>query len=124
MESAMGVRTRTLRVIHNDGSDLYLPMGSVKLFDKKYGTVEWLLDRALHRLDGPARIWNDGCEEWCVYGYYHREDGPALIDPTAGLSSWFIDRWPVASYGELQEKLECSDEHIVALKLRWGAMRD
>ena len=44
------------------------------LNDVKY----WFKDGLLHREDGPAIEFPDGCKYWIVNGAYHREDGPAI----------------------------------------------
>lgn len=41
----------------------------------------------LHRLDGPAIIWNDGDKEWYINGKLHRTDGPAVEYPN-GSKTW------------------------------------
>lgn len=116
----MDISKRTYREI-----DLERPpkRGVEIIVDERGGTTEWLLNGALHREDGPARIWEDGSEEWCVDGYYHREDGPAFIDTVNDEISWFINNVQVKSYEEFQKATECSDDHIVFLKLKWGEIK-
>lgn len=99
-------------------------MGSIKIVDEEHGTIEWVKDTVLHRINGPARIWDDGGEEWCINGHYHREDGPAYTDPAEDTEAWYIRNQPVTSYKQLQRMLKCSDEHIVAMILRWGPMQN
>lgn len=38
--------------------------------------------KRLHRLDGPARIFDFGLEEWYIDDVKHRLDGPAVISRT------------------------------------------
>lgn len=45
----------------------------------EHGVHEWRLDGVLHRLDGPARIWDNDDEEWLFDGRYHRIGGPAIV---------------------------------------------
>lgn len=46
--------------------------------------------KQLHRVDGPAAVWDDGYEEWRQYDKLHRTNGPALIKPDGGWQ-WYID---------------------------------
>lgn len=41
-----------------------------------------------HRIDGPAREWDNGTKEWWVDGWLHREDGPAVDEPQGQF--WFV----------------------------------
>lgn len=34
----------------------------------EHGNKAWYLDKMLHRLDGPAVIWNDGTKYWYING--------------------------------------------------------
>jgi hypothetical protein len=53
------------------------------------GTQEWRnRNGELHRDDGPAVIYPDGCEAWFQRGRVHRDDGPALVDPD-GSTCWY-----------------------------------
>lgn len=57
----------------------------------KYGNEFWYNENnQLHRLDGPACIFNDGTEYWCRNGLYHRIGGPAL-EYLNGTKCWFLD---------------------------------
>ena len=38
-----------------------------------------LVHKQLHRIDGPASIWEDGEMRWRQYNMLHRTDGPARI---------------------------------------------
>lgn len=120
----MASDTPKYQIIYSNKLPQDMPMGDIKIIDKTHGTIEWVKDRVLHRTNGPARIWHDGCEEWCVKGDYHREDGPAYVDPTEETESWYIRDRPVTSFRQLQRMLKCSDEHIVAMILRWGPMQN
>lgn len=83
--------------------------------DKAYGPY--------HREGGPARIWVDGSEEWYIRGKCHRRDGPAITNTDTGIINWRINGNYVDSYEELQELTGCSDEDIVAYKLKWGEIK-
>ena len=48
---------------------------TVKAFDDR--TI-WIQNGKLHRLDGPAAIYNNGTEFWFQNGKRHRLDGPAI----------------------------------------------
>jgi hypothetical protein len=54
-------------------------------------TRYWLVTkkkRCLHRLDGPAVIWEDGEQSWYQFGRLHREDGPA-VECANGYKAWY-----------------------------------
>lgn len=57
---------------------------------EKEDRVEYRLDGALHRLDGPAVERDNGDKEWWVNGKRHRLDGPA-IDCANGDYFWYKD---------------------------------
>ena len=42
--------------------------------------VCYYLNKKLHRLDGPAVEYNDGCKIWYKNGRRHRIDGPVYED--------------------------------------------
>jgi len=42
------------------------------------GTLWWMEHGNFHRDDGPARISSNGFAEYYVHGIRHREDGPAI----------------------------------------------
>ena len=51
-------------------------------FSREYedGTIEYYnFEGQLHRTDGPAIEFSDGCKKWLIEGKLHREDGPAAI---------------------------------------------
>lgn len=56
---------------------------------KTHKGVEWRNSAGKwHRLDGPAREFNNGTKEWWVDGSLHREDGPAIDGPQGKF--WFV----------------------------------
>lgn len=44
----------------------------------------------LHRENGPAVEWANGCKDWWINGKLHREDGPA-VECTNGSKYWWIN---------------------------------
>lgn len=50
--------------------------------------VQYRLNEDLHRLNGPASIWNDGSIGWYLFGKLHRDGGPAYIN-SAGHMDWY-----------------------------------
>lgn len=52
------------------------------------GSHEWYQNDVLHRLDGPAKIFQRGTRYWYRNGEIHREDGPAVIG-ASGTKEWF-----------------------------------
>lgn len=86
------------------------------------GTVVWEMDGVNHREDGPAIIMADG-ETWCLYGEFHRLDGPAVIwTDNSEPNEWWVQGESITSYEHLQAVTDCSDEDIIAMKLKWGAI--
>ena len=54
--------------------------------------TEWLnMEGQLHRVDGPAVVYNDGKTEWWVNGQLHRIDGPA-IECFYMSPSWLVNK--------------------------------
>ena len=41
-----------------------------------------------HRIDGPARIWDNGISSWWLHGLRHRVGGPAV--ETANGKKWWL----------------------------------
>jgi len=54
------------------------------------GRKEWSLNGRLHRVDGPAIEWNNGHKEWFFNGSRHRLDGPAIESQSGGSQYWYI----------------------------------
>jgi len=54
------------------------------------GCNSWWLNNKLHRKDGPAVKRSDGNKEWFLNGKCHREDGPA-IEYANGNKSWYLN---------------------------------
>jgi len=54
------------------------------------GCKEWWIDGQRHRVDGPACEWSDGGKEWWYSGKLHRIDGPACEDIN-GSKYWWVD---------------------------------
>ena len=34
--------------------------------------------REVHRENGPAMVFNDGCKIWFMHDFHHRENGPCI----------------------------------------------
>ena len=72
-------------------------MGSLGIYYTKKGKFE-IYDRykiphsKLHRLNGPALIWNGGDKVWYKNGEIHREDGPAVIESNGDKEWWVNDK--------------------------------
>lgn len=69
-----------------------------------------------------AYVVNDclGYTWWLYDGEIHREDGPAFFDTATGEHAWFIHDEQINTFAYFQELTRCSDEDIVAFKLKWG----
>jgi hypothetical protein len=58
---------------------------------KDYGNwIEWYLNGALHREDGPAVEYTNGTKYWFLNGKCHRENGPA-VELSNGSKFWYIN---------------------------------
>ena len=72
----------------------------------------YYLDDKSHRLDGPAREWNDGTKSWWQNGVLHRIDGPA-IEYLNGIKYWYYE----------DKYIKCSSqeefERLIKMKLFW-----
>ncbi len=72
----------TVRNDHN----IFIPLpsdftGIYETYDgDEFWRQEWYKDGLLHREDGPAVIYNNGCIAYYQGGILHRTDGPAVID--------------------------------------------
>jgi hypothetical protein len=70
--------------------------------------LKWWINGKLHRTDGPALIWNSGCQEWYLNGERHRTDGPAVIWPN-GSQEWYLNGERVTE-AEVMKNKEVKDE--------------
>lgn len=52
--------------------------------------------------------------------HLHREDGPALLSPAG--NGWYIHGQHITTFARFQELTGISDEELIILKLKWGAM--
>jgi hypothetical protein len=56
----------------------------------EFGNKFWINTKGeFHRLDGPAKEFENGNKEWWFNGVIHREDGPAAISPS-GEKLWYF----------------------------------
>jgi hypothetical protein len=97
-----------------------IPDGDFLLVDR-WGYEGKFVDGKLHCEDGPARTWTNGSAEWYIHGVTHRIDGPAVI--SGQIVWWAVNGFFTSCYEDYQEATGCSDEDIVAFKLRWGKMQ-
>jgi hypothetical protein len=76
------------------------------------GSELWYKNSKLHRLDGPAIERSNGDKVWYKNGLCHRLNGPA-IEHTNGYKEWWIEG----------KKIECDSqeefERLIKLKLFW-----
>jgi len=57
----------------------------------EFGNKRWINTKGeFHRLDGPAREFENGHKEWWFNGVIHREDGSAAISPSGGTLMVFL----------------------------------
>ena len=55
-----------------------------------WGIKRWKCDGLLHRVGGPAMVFDYGSKEWWQHGKLHRLDGPAIHNAD-GTRYWLID---------------------------------
>lgn len=55
-----------------------------------FGTKRYYIDNKLHRENGPAVEYADGCKVWFIKNKRHRVDGPAFEDSN-GNKRWYLD---------------------------------
>ena len=72
----------------------------------------YYLNDKLHRADGSAIEWANGCKEWWQNNLLHRIDGPAL-ENINGYKLWFYEG----------KNIKCNSqeefERLIKLKLFW-----
>lgn len=70
-----------------------LPLHQIKKMMKRHKDyVSYSNDDGyLHRLDGPAMLYNDGSYEWYKNGIFHRIDGPAVYYINGPVIDWWIN---------------------------------
>jgi len=72
------------------------PENFTGIIDFQSGYKEYKLNGKLHRLDGPARIWDvthktcPGRKQWYIEGKSHRLDGPAY-EWCDGTKDWYVE---------------------------------
>ncbi len=67
----------------------------------KYGDKRWYLNYKLHRVDGPAVVYEEGDKYWYINGLRHREDGPA-IEYSNGDKFWYLNNEQLSEKDYLQ----------------------
>jgi hypothetical protein len=50
--------------------------------------IFYFKDQMLHREDGPAIEFNNGCQFWFINGKLHRDNGPAIVDNDELMQYW------------------------------------
>jgi hypothetical protein len=71
----------------NDKDQLHRVGGPAVLFDS--GLKLYFHNGKLHRTNGPAVVWEDGHNQWWVNNKLHRVNGPALIGN--GWKEWYFE---------------------------------
>lgn len=56
-----------------------------------YGNIYYIVNKQIHREDGPAYISWSGRKDWFVWDKRHRIDGPAITCKKSNLNSWYIN---------------------------------
>lgn len=75
--------------------------------------------QVLHRLDGPAVVFDNGILLYYCNGLLHRADGPSCIYDN-GTISWWLDGKPYFSVTDFCEDTPLSAEEKMLLILRWS----
>jgi len=61
----------------------------------RFGNRQWFNEKTkLHRIDGPAEIYESGYKAWWINGKRHRDDGPAVVY-SDGTEIWWINGMPI-----------------------------
>jgi hypothetical protein len=87
----------------------------------EWGTKRWWLKNLLHREDGPAIEWFNGCyKEWWLNGCRHREDGSAC-EYNDGEEYWFLNgiRYDFQNYLKKLKEMGKSNEDIFLIYLKY-----
>lgn len=90
----------------------------MNIIGDQYGNKTWFEGGKIHRVDGPAMMYN-GARSWYKHGKLHRRDGPAVVD-AMGHKRWYVDGRYITSFRLFQRLTRVSAARIVFLKLKWG----
>jgi len=71
---------------------------------------QWRLNGKLHRLDGPAVIYDSGTEVWYKHGKLHRIGGPSIIYGGDDAKLYHIEGRPM--------KYSCYINHYMNIKYK------
>lgn len=71
-----------------DSKELLDCLTTPELVEYSNGDLLYVLNRKLHRIDGPAVEYTDGYKAWYLNGELHRIDGPA-IETQYGDQHWY-----------------------------------
>lgn len=80
-------KTEDVAYFRNEQDELHRLDGPAVMFED--GTYYWFYEGTLHREDGPAVNYSS-FKKWYKYGKLHRLDGPAVIT-TDGDEQWWIE---------------------------------
>jgi len=80
----------------------------------------------LHRRNGPAVEYTNGCKTWYINGQLHREDGPA-VNYVSGYKEWWLNgkyypneaEWEKARRSMLKNKYRSWKNRSLALLSKW-----
>ena len=71
---------------------------------KRNGGIQYYKDNKLHRLDGPAVIFESGLRWWFKEGKFHRTNGPAIYNTRERSTRiWFQEGKRHNTYGPAVE---------------------
>lgn len=87
-------------------------MEIIRLADR----VEYREDGSLHRLDGPAVIYNSGLSYWYRKGKLHRDGGPA-VTWCDGDDSWYKDGNLHREDGPAVDWERCQDWYLNGVRI-------
>ena len=90
----------------------------------EFGTQSWRVNDQLHRLDGPAAIYENGTQTWWVNGQRHRVEGPAVIYEN-GYQAWWVHGKSITNEVEAWMKTQSvtwpwDEETQMLFVLTWG----
>jgi hypothetical protein len=71
------------------------------IISHKNEELHWFHYGKLHRKNGPAILYEDGCAFWYQHGKLHRDDGPAIDDELFARREYYINGRRIYYLGQL-----------------------
>jgi hypothetical protein len=81
-------KTDDIVYFRNDSGQIHRVDGPAVIFED--GTYYWFINGVQHREGGPAVCYPEGFSMWYKYGVLHNRNGPAVIT-NSGEEQWWLD---------------------------------